>query len=391
MKLRKIIPLFLICILLSGCWDKVEIDRKSLISVVGIDAGEQIGKENELKILKPDEPFTAMDVKKLRVTFGAPDISKLGPDKGGTAEDIYITTDAYSMQDAISKAALRSSRDLKFSHIKLLVLSKDLMDYPEVVKEVIDYLQREPALDKMMYVVLAEGKAEDYIKFKPSMEKNIESYIGGLVENPTANAAILPVTLNEFLILLSQNGNAMLPNIVIEQDKKELKISGVGLIKDYKIKGYLTPIETSNLEMLRGKLKGGRKVIYRNGHPIDITIDSANRKISMDNENGKLLFYVKVNLEGQIRDYYVGDEIFSKDILAYLQENLNKSTKQECEQVIKLTQQEFGVDPVGFREYVEKFHPSIWKQIKNRWGEMYKNAVITVDVDSNIRRIGVIK
>ena len=75
----------------------------------------------------------------------------------------------------------------------------------------------------MMYVVLAEGKSEEYIKYKPDMEKNIENYISGLMENSNRNDNIFPVTLNEFLILLSENGNALIPRITIEKDKNELK------------------------------------------------------------------------------------------------------------------------------------------------------------------------
>lgn len=391
MRLKKIAVLFLISILLTGCWDKIEINRRSLISIIGVDAGEQIAKEKDLKKLSPDEPYTGMDLKKIHVTFGAPDISKLGPGIGTTAEDIYIDTDAYSMEDAVSKASLKSSRDLKFGNIKLLVLSKGLMEHPNVVKEVIDYLQREPSLNRMMYVILSDGKAENFIKFKPGMEKNIESYLDGIIENPTTNAAILPVTLNEFLRLLGENGNAILPNLVMEGDKKDIKISGVAMIKNYKLKGTLSPIETSNLEMLRGRLKGGRKVIYRNGHPIDITIDSGNRKITMSNYGGKIHLNIKVNIAGQIRDYYVGDSVFSRDILKNLQDNLNKATEQECEEIIKITQQEFSIDPIGFREYIEKFHPSTWNSIKDKWQDVYKNAVINVEVNSNIRRIGVAK
>ena len=64
------------------------------------------------KKFKPDEPYTALEMKKLHLTLGAPDISKLGPDKGGTAEDIYLNSDGYSMEDAVEKAALKSSRDI---------------------------------------------------------------------------------------------------------------------------------------------------------------------------------------------------------------------------------------------------------------------------------------
>ncbi len=391
MKYKKVIIIILSCILLSGCWDKIEIDRRSLISIISVDIGEQAGKEKELKNLSPDEPFTGMDLKKLKVTFGAPDISQLGPDKGGTAKDMYTTTDAYSMQDAVDKVALKSSRDISFSHIKLLVLSKDLTTYPEILKEIVDYLQREPSLNRNMYVVISDGKAEEYIKHKPTMEKNIENYISGLIENTTRRTSILPVTLNEFLTLLSENGNAMLPRMTIEKDKNELGISGVSIIKDYKYKGDLSAIETANLEMLRGKIKGGRKTIYKNGHPVDIVIDGVERKISMDNQQGKLTFNISLDIEGELKDYYVDGEIFSRNMLQSLQQNLNNSVKQECAQVVQITQREFGVDPIGVREYVEKYHPSLWKQIENNWSEVYSSATINVIVNSNIRRIGVVK
>jgi spore germination protein len=291
----------------------------------------------------------------------------------------------------VDKAALKSSRDISFSHIKLLVLGKELTTYPEILREVVDYLQREPALNRNMYVMISDGKAEDYVKHRPTMEKNIENYISGLVENTTKNNAIFPVTLNEFLILLSENGNALLPRMTIEKDKNELKISGVGIIKDYKYKGDLSTIETTNLEMLRGKLKGGRKVVYRNGHPIDFVIDGVNRKISMNNQDGKLTFNISLDIEGELKDYYVGEEVFSKDTLKELQGNLNNAIKQECEEVVKITQSEFEVDPIGVREYVEKYQPSVWKQVEHNWSNVYSNATINIIVNSNIRRIGVVK
>lgn len=392
MKFKRIVSLLLICILFSGCWDKVEIDKKSIVSIIGIDVGEDICKQKEMaKQLKPDEPYTSLEMKKLHLTLGAPDISKLGPDKGGTAEDIYISAEGYSMQDTLEKASLKSSRDIKFSHTKLLALSSELMSYPDIAKEVIDYLQREPSLNRMMYVVLAEGKPEEFIKHKPTMEKNIENYISGLVENSSRNEGILPVTLNEFLILISENGNALLPKMVMEKDKKELKISGVSIIKDYAVKGSLTPSETSNLEMLRGTLKGGKRVTFLNNHPVDFVIDDVDRKINLTNTGGKLSFDINVRLEGEIKDYYADNTIFATDQLSYLQQNFNKSIKTECEQVVRMIQEKFQVDPIGIREYVEKFHPNIWKQKKDNWSEAYKNASINVNIDTNIRRIGVVK
>lgn len=390
-RIPKVICLLLTTVMLTGCWDKVEIDQKTFVSIMGVDAGDDIGKEKELKKLKPDEPLTSMDLKKIHVTFGSPDVSKLGPEKGGTAKDLYIDSDAYSMQDAIAKASLKSSREIAFSHIKLLVFGSNLLTYPETFKEVVDYLQRQPSLDRMMLLVLAQGRAEEYIKYKPTMEKNIENYMTGLMENTQRNSTIVAITLNDFLKLLDQNGNGILPYISMNKDKNELKVSGSGIIKDYKIKGYLTDSETSNLKILRGNFKGGTKVVYREGHPIDITIDGSERKIKVKNTEKGLVFTIDVNLEGQLKGYSVGKEALSSSFLNSIQQDFNKSIQEECYQVIKITQQQFQVDPIGLREYVEKYHPMIWNQIKNNWGDAYKNAKINVNVDTKVRRIGVIR
>ncbi len=50
------------------------------------------------------------------------------------------------MTDTYFKALAKSSRTLHFGHSKLLLLSEDLFKYPEVLQEVMDYIEREPSL-----------------------------------------------------------------------------------------------------------------------------------------------------------------------------------------------------------------------------------------------------
>lgn len=389
--LKKVIPLFLICILLTGCWDKTEIEKKQLISSIGIDAGEDIDKQKYLKNVKSKYPLTSIDLKKIHVTFSVPDLSKLGPEKGAQAEDKYIDADGYSMQDAVSKARRKSSRAIKFSHTELLILSEDIMEHPDVLKEIIDYLQREPSLNRNMYVVLSKGDSSQYMKLKTNMEKNMESYIFGLIENDLKSTEIIPVTLNDFLVQMSQNGNSLLPIVSMDKNNKNIKIDGSEAIKNFKAKDNLNSVQTANIELLRGKLKGSNKMILLDNHPIDIDINNTNRKISVSEINGRLCFNINLNIECQIKNYYSDKKIFSVDKLNYIQDNFNKSIKNECEQVAQLVQQKMEIDPIGFKEYVEKYHPIIWNKVKNNWEKQYKSSIINVNVDTQIRRIGVVK
>src|SRR3712207_2920268 len=269
MKYKKIIffTLVLSCCLLTGCWDKVEIERKSFISTIAVDVGKSISKQDELKKIKSDKIFNESEYKKLNITFGFPNISELGPTDSGAATEQIISTDAFSMQDSINELASKTSRIIYTGHSKLLLLSDEVLQYPEVFKEIVDFFERQADINRMMFVVVVNGKAQDYVKFVPSMEKNIQTYISGLMENSSSNSSILPVTLNDMLIRLYNNKSIAIPSLEFDkEDKTKLNISGMALIKDYKIDGYLTPDETSSLDILRGEIKGGKETILKNGH-----------------------------------------------------------------------------------------------------------------------------
>jgi Ger(x)C family germination protein len=389
---RKILPFLLCCILLTGCWDKIEIDRKVFVSIIGVDLGKDAGKKEEVKDIKPDYPFQErVQQKKLSIIYGFPDISELGPGKSGTAMDKFINVDASSMEDGILQATGRSSRSIHLGQTKLIMLSSSILEDPDIFKEVLDYLERHPQLNKMMQIAVTEGKVEDYVKFQPDMEKNVEFYISGLMESSKRNATILPVTLNEIVILLSQNGNCIIPRIEIDKETNQLTLSGIAVVKNYKLKGYLTPVEVANVEVMRGKVRGGKRVIYREGHPIDINIEDISRELSVSGDKSKLKFNIDIRLEGQLRGSYTGKEVFSKTELESLQKDFSRSISEECNVIAKMLQEEFGVDPLGLREYLEKHKPWLWNTVKDNWEEAYKNADITVTIDTKIRRIGVIK
>lgn len=390
-QMNRILPLFLCCTILSGCWDRIEIDKRIFISTIAIDAGKDIGKEDELKKVKPTDPFQGSIAQKLNITYGFPDVSELSPGKSGKPKGQYITVEANSMEDGILQATSKSSRSVHLEQTKLLMISSEILAYPDTFKEIIDYFQRNPRLNRMLQVVITDGKAQTYLTYKPPMENSSEAYLVGLLDNSTVNSTILPVSLNELLESLNQSNNAILPRLIIEPENKDLKLDGVGIIKDYKLQGYLNYEETSVLEMLRGKLKGGSKVIYKDEHPVNYIIEGMERKITSSSQGGKLKFNVSIKLEGKILNYYFGEKLYSDKQLTSLENDFSKSISQECERVVNLTQQQYGVDPIGFREYLENYDPKAWNTIKENWSDAYKSADVTTKVQVSIRRIGAVQ
>ncbi|MCR1974232.1 Ger(x)C family spore germination protein [Clostridium sporogenes] len=392
MKSKKclVIMLILLTICMTGCWDKVEIDQKAFASVIGVDAGKDIGKEKQLKEMSSSASFTGSKLDKIKVTYAFPDISKLGPEKGGTAVDKTMSIDAYSMQDSIDKIVNKSSRNLSFGHLKLIVLNTSILDYSSTFKEVIDYLQRQPAINRMIYIVFSEDKSEEILKFKPNMEKSVENYIIGILENNKKNNTSSPLTLNEFLEETSQNSTALVPVINIDKKSKDLKISKVAVIKDDKIKGYISTEQANNIQLINKKFKGGTRTIIRDGSPLDYSIENSERKIKIRDKK-KLSFDIKLNLEGQIKGHNIDKQISSKGDINKIEEDLNKAITQDIKEVIRISQTEYNTDILDLGGFIHKYHPKLWKEIKGNWNELYKTVDINVTADTKVRRIGAIK
>lgn len=396
MKYKKIIffTLVLSCCLLTGCWDKVEIERKSFISTIAVDIGKSISKQDELKKIKSDEIFNESEYKKLNITFGFPNISELGPTDSGAATEQIISTDAFSMQDSINELASKTSRIIYTGHSKLLLLSNEVLQYPDVFKEIVDFFERQADINRMMFVVAVDGKAQDYVKFIPSMEKNIQTYISGLMENSSNNSSILPVTLNDMLICLYNNKSIAIPSLEFDkEDKTKLNIAGMALIKDYKIDGYLTPDETSSLDILRGEIKGGKETILKNGHPIEFEVGGVKRRIKIVDSNNikKLNVRIDVSLEGQLKGYSVSENLFDYEKLEDIQQDFSHVIERKCEKVARILQEQHPIDLMGLKDYCEKFHPDLYKKIGDNWDEVYKNANIDVNVVVHARRVGITK
>ncbi|ABS41428.1 Ger(x)C family spore germination protein [Clostridium botulinum] len=392
MKSKKclVIMLILLTICMTGCWDKVEIDQKAFTSVLGVDAGKDIGKEKQLKEISDSASFTGSKLDKIKVTYAFPDISKLGPEKGGTAVNKTMSVDAYSMQDSIDKVINKSSRNLNFGHLKLMVLNTSILDYSNTFKEVIDYLQRQPSINRMIYIVFSEDKSEEILKFKPSMEKSVENYIIGILENNKKNNTSSPLTLNEFLEETSENNTALIPVINIDKKSKDLKISKVAVIKDDKIKGYISTEQANSIQLINKKFKGGTRTIIRDGSPLDYSIENSDRRIKIKDKK-KLSFDIKLNLEGQIKGYNIDKQISSKGNIKEIEDNLNKAVTQDIKEVIRVSQAEYNTDILDLGEFIHKYHPKLWKEIKGNWNELYKTVDINVSVDTKVRRIGGIK
>ncbi|HAK43269.1 MAG TPA: hypothetical protein DCM59_11910 [Clostridium sp.] len=386
-KIIKLIPVMMISLLLTGCWDSVEIDRKAFVSTIGIDIGDDIDVRS--KMINSKESTSEKSIENnntLRVTYGFPDVRNMNAKKG-TASELAITVDGYSMTDAYFKAIGKSSRTLHFGHSKLLLLSDELFQYPEILKEIMDYIEREPSLNRSVTMIIVKGKAKDYAKVKPEMEENIHNYITSLMGNSSKNGTVAPITLTKYIDMLKSYDISMLPVFSLENEK-DIELKGMAVIKDFTIKDYLNNNQITDIQILRGDIGACRKAINRDGHNIDYYLKNVDKSLHIGYENNKLQLEYVINTEGTLKGYYTEAERLDSGIIEEIEKQFDESMKKDFEEIINFTSNSLKLDVIDIGSDIRRFHRGIWSEVENNWPEALRTAEISIKVNNDIRNIG---
>ncbi|MBB6631016.1 Ger(x)C family spore germination protein [Clostridium algidicarnis] len=383
-----IVAIIIICLCTTGCWDQVEIDRRILVSLIGIDAGKDISREKEDEVVNES---SMLDLEKLKVSYSFPNIADFSPSKPTIQGDIYFTANTYSMEGALKEVCDFSSRSIYLEHVRVILISKDILAYPHTMVEILDYFERQPKINRRAYVIVTEGDPEEFIKVVPPIDKHTQINITGIMENNARNGFMKLVTLSELLISLEKNNSGIIPFMKIDKEKKEFLLDGSTVIKDYAFKGNLDINETLSLSILNGKLKSGVKSVIQEGHPIDFEIYGSKRRTKAYIKDQELNVDINISLEGVIKSAYLGKEDFNKDSLKELEDKISRCMEYDCKKVLDYLQKELNVDAIGVNEYIEKFQPKIWKDIKDDPEEAFSKAKINIKIDTSIRRAGITK
>jgi len=124
---------------------------------------------------------------------------------------------------------------------------------------------------------------------------------------------------------------------------------------------------------------------------ITIEIMRSKGKIKTSMVDNKPLLTVEIVTEGNIGEQHGKGPLTDKETIKVLESSLQNTIKKEVINAINITQKQYKADVLGFGDYLNKFHPKTWSEIKDKWQDLYSSAEVQVVVDAKIRRSGLIK
>ena len=373
--MRKIMPVILMLALAlsSGCWDKVEIDRRSFVTGIGLDLNEGDGLDRFI------------------VTYEYPNINAVGKDVTEDQKTFMISIPSSSVFQAGRKFTTKVAFPFYYKHVKVLLLGEDLVNEGKLVREILDELNRDTKINKKVQILATRGRAKSIMETEMKRNRTTEGAIYTMTKDGAKNSnRFTPRTLTEFIRNADYSDATLIPRVLLEGG--ELMVSGGCIMKNYEHVAWIGERENRALSIINGRTKLDTIDIPYRDSIVSFTITDA--KSTKDVKIGKdIVMDIPIRLEGYLQGYAASRHrtVYDEKALGDMEMAIEKFMQREVNRVLKLIQEEYNADIVGVGEHLRKFNHKEWRSIEDRWDEVFPEVKFNPSIDVNIRRTGLIR
>lgn len=380
----------LLVLVLSGCWDNIELNDISIVTGIAVEKGEN---------------------KKYRLTISAVNSSEFA--KTGAMGNTASTT--YHLEgDSISELSVKMNvglaRRVIYSHTRILVIDKAVAE--EGIMGFLDYLERSGEFRNDFNILISDGvKASDILKITYPIQRDpslkIHSQLDAFLEDWGGDPN---VRLSDFIMAITSKGNNPVSSVVtikgkpekgksVDNNKKDqldaiVIVKGLAIFNLDRLVGIL-PIEDTRNYLWTQDLKQTSVTVAcgkdEDGHSLynDIQIVMSSTNLSAAYNKGAVKLNVDISGEAKLTGTHCADELTSTKTYHKYQKQLNKFIETAIKDTIKTIQEDYKVDVFGFGEYVNRKQHKDFLKIANEWDQYFAEGKITVRSNVFLRRTGV--
>lgn len=366
MKNMKILFITLISsLILSGCWDSIEINKREYLYALGIDKN-------------PDN-----------LTFTA-EIPKIN--EGSEEQRLTYTKDSADFAEFYTISYLHSEKAISDRLMQVIVLGEDVARDAETVKRIFDEIQRSPQMNRRVKICVAKGKAEDIINTEIPSNPIVGRFLSDMLVKLKRENYQDVYTFDEAILDLGKSGNAMIP--VVEVNDKSLKIERACVVKEYEMLGYLEPEEVATVMVLINPEKAKIPNININVEDINVSLGVVNLTMTKDFnlEGDKLTADYNITMYIYINSFITGiNKLEDKNYLNKIKEEAKKSFLTVAESTIDKLQHTYRTDLLQIKDNLYKYHKSDFEPIMDKYDEVFEAADININLNLEIKSTGLVK
>ena len=290
---------------------------------------------------------------------------------------------------------MRLDKVIDLEHTRVLILGEELCK--DGIGKYIDYFLREIYMRRRVEVLTSKGKVSDIFEISPPSTNSTSDFIADVIIHNEARTTRISseVDLLRLARDLRTKNDFVLARVMGGEDD-DLMMTGAAVFKNDKMVGFLTPNEVRMVKWLKNDISKGTMIfdnIEEVGGYIVFDISEGNTKVLPRIQKNKVDFYVSIRVEGDIAEIENLDfkQTVTNEFINKIERIIEERIKDECQEIFYKAQNEFEAEIFDFRRIVEGYNYNWVQGIKHKRTEVFKRAQIFVQVDVNIRRVGLVK
>ncbi|MFE5320021.1 Ger(x)C family spore germination protein [Paenibacillus sp. NPDC056579] len=371
--------LILVAPLLSGCWDRLEVEERIFVLAVAIDKAKQEGDS------LPDYEVT-VQLAEPRALSGKTPSTNMKPVWN-------VSATGPSLFDCMRALTTKVARVPFYEHLQVIVVSEELAK--EGLSRPMDLFLRDHEMRRKIALVVTEGPAKKVLNIQHRLIPVPGIYLSILTKESLRKTARMPKdsTVGHFSSDFRAGRDTILTRV--EPKGQYVLMEGGAVIKMDKFIGWFSDLDVRSYRWVNGTVEAGNYVIVKKHSQVTknyttFEVKSMRSIIKPHVQNGKPAFTISIRTEGHVGEDGLPPEPTNEDLLQ-IEQLLNEQLKKDVEDIIKKVQKKFGVDIFGFGEKLRRYEYAYWKKHRDNWDEIFRTVEFDVKVEASIRRIGHVK
>ncbi|KRF43655.1 Ger(x)C family spore germination protein [Paenibacillus sp. Soil787] len=366
--------LLILAVVLSGCYDRIEIEDVTFALSLGID----LDQNNNL-IIYETSPVFSKEAKKKKDEFH---------------------TKANSIRQARGKLDAGTLGSVLGGKIQEILVSRRVLQHKDWFT-LLDLFYRDPKLTVNASVVEVDGPLEDLFKSNPSDKPRLSLALTQMIDTGDKRSETVKTTLQDLHRQMLDKGITPAITELQTGPGSELMIHGTALLDE---EGkYVTSLKLQEnilLRILQNQTKNGdlsltvpipgerKSDLFSQGQYLSFRANDTKTGIKSSYRQGKFHFdiHVKMNM-------VLLERLFPYDMRKEpenLERMVEKQVNIELENLLKKFQKH-KIDPIGLGLYARAFQYSSYEKVQDHWGEALANADINVSTKITLKSMGAIK
>ncbi|MFC4812506.1 Ger(x)C family spore germination protein [Paenibacillus sp. GCM10023250] len=384
--------------LLTGCWDRLEIEDRAVVLGVSIDKAKGGGNTDDVTHYKGTMPAPQMGLIRVAVQIALPGRIPLGPGEGGGGatdpkQTVWvIDVVGYTLDDAFMKLQQQVSSRIFLGHLRVIIMSEEFAKGG--IDNVNDYFRRNSEVRRMAWLMVSKGSALALLKAGPKLERIPTLYLMSALDEGINMGKFPRDYIGIFWSNASKKGEeGYLPYVALRKEQN-VEIMGLAYFRGSRMMGKTKPLQIGSFMAIKGANPAGYRVyvmLEGTKKMVMTTTTHRNTKWKPSIRDGKPHFAINIVLEVNIEEKMTRNfDLDDMSVVRQIQDIEAKKAEKFCAQLIRQTQAA-GSDIFGFGEYIRAKQPRYWNaavKTKKGWQEAYKEATFDIHAFVNVRRVG---